>query len=45
MVFAGIIIAIIGFYKLMLSDNSEETSKSRNFIAFGLIGTMIMVSA
>ena len=45
MVFTGIVIAIIWFYKLMISESAEETWKSWRYIAFGIIGTMIMVSA
>lgn len=44
-VFSWIIMAIIWFYKLMISESSEETSKSWSFIAYGILGTMIMVSA
>gem|GEM_PF-5947660 len=36
-VFLGIITAIIGFYKLMFSESSEDTSSSYRYIVFGLV--------
>jgi len=45
LIFAWIILAIIGFYKLMVSESAEETSKSYNYIVYWLLGTIIMVSA
>ena len=44
-VFAGIIIAIIGFYKLMGSDSEEEQKKAFNYLLRWTIGIVLMVSA
>jgi len=44
-VFAGIIIAILWFYKLMISDSEDETSKARNYMIYWVIWVMIMISA
>ncbi len=44
-VFAGIIIAILWFYKLMTSEAEDETSKAWNYIIYGVIWVMIMISA
>lgn len=44
-VFSGIIIAILGFYRLMTSESSEETNKARTYIVYGIVWVVIMVSA
>ncbi len=44
-VFLGIITAIIWFYKLMFSESSEDTSSSYRYIVFGILWTVLMVSA
>ena len=44
-VFAGIFIAIIGFYKLMFSESDEDTSNAYSYLLRWIVGTLIMVSA
>lgn len=44
-VFAGVIIAIIGFYKMMSSDSDEDQKKWFSFILWWVVGIVIMVSA
>lgn len=44
-VFAGIILAIIWFYKLMGSDSEEEQKKAFNYLIRWTLGIIIMVSA
>ena len=45
MTFVGIIVSILGFYSLMISDSEEETNKAWKYIVFGVIGIIIMISA
>lgn len=45
LVLVWIVYAIIWFYKLMSSDDSEELRKWRNYILWWLIGALIMISA
>jgi Type IV secretion system pilin len=45
LVLVWIVYAIIWFYKLMTSDDSEELAKWRNYILWWLIGALIMVTA
>lgn len=40
-----IIVAIIGFYKIMFSENSEEESKWRDILIYGTVWILIMMSA
>ena len=44
-VFAGIIIAIIWFYKLMCSDSDEEQKRAFDYLLRWTVGIVIMVSA
>jgi hypothetical protein len=41
----GIVLAVIGFFKLMSSTDEAELKKWRNFLLRGVVGTLIMVSA
>ena len=44
-IFAGIVVAIVGFYKLMMSDKSEDIQTANNYILRWVVGVVIMVSA
>ena len=41
----GIILALIGFYKIMISEDAAELKKGWNFILWWIVGTLIMVAA
>jgi multisubunit Na+/H+ antiporter MnhB subunit len=41
----GLLLAIISFYKLKFSEKEEEQQKAINYITWGSIGIMIMMSA
>lgn len=41
----GIMVAILGFYRLMFSHSSEETEKAIKLISYGVIGILILFSA
>ena len=45
MTFVGIIIAIIWFYQLMISESEEDTKSAWKYVVYGMIGVMIMISA
>lgn len=45
LVLVWIVYAIIGFYKLMTSDDSEELKTWRSYILWWLVGALIMVTA
>lgn len=44
-VWGGIFLAIIGFYKLLTTDDEKEQKKWYNYITRGIVGIMIMLSA
>lgn len=44
-VLLGLIVAIIGFYRLIFSHSSEETEKAIKLIAYGIIWILILFSA
>lgn len=45
LVFAGVAMAIVGFYKLMVSESPEETTTANKYILRWIIGIVIMLSA
>jgi hypothetical protein len=45
LIFAWIIIAMIGFYKLMAWNAEEEKSKWKNYLIRWIVGTLIITSA
>ncbi len=44
-IISGVIIAILGFYKLMFADGDEEMKTGMNYIIWGTVGIIIMMSA
>jgi hypothetical protein len=44
-IIAGVIIAMLGFYKLMFADGDEEIKTGMNYIIWGTVGIIIMMSA
>lgn len=45
MTFVGIIIAIVWFYKLMISESEEDTKSAWKYVVYGMIWVMLMISA
>ncbi len=41
----GILIAIIGFYKLMFSTDDKAVSEGTKYVIFGVVGIIVIVSA
>lgn len=44
-IFVGILFALIGFYKIMVSHDEKSTKQGRDFLLRGVVGTLLMVSA
>ena len=42
---AGIVLAIVGFFKLMSSEKDEDLKSARNYILWWIAGVIIMISA
>lgn len=45
LIFAGIVIAIVGFYKLMTANTEEQQQKGKDFLLWWVVGTLIVTSA
>lgn len=44
-IIAGIIVAMIGFYKIMFAEGDEEVKNGINYIIWGTVGIILMMSA
>lgn len=45
MIVLGLIFSIFGFYRLLFSDNAETTKTAIQYIVYGVLGIIIMMSA
>ncbi|MEI8091044.1 MAG: hypothetical protein WCG98_02065 [bacterium] len=41
----GILISLIGFYKIMFSAEEKATTEGTNYIIYGLLGIIVIMSA
>ena len=41
----GILLALLGFYKIMFSSDDKAVGEGTNFIIYGVIGIILIVSA
>ncbi|MCS6983001.1 MAG: hypothetical protein NZL83_02305 [Candidatus Absconditabacterales bacterium] len=44
-IFMGIFLALIGFYRLFVSNNPDDIQTGFNYIIWGIVGIVVMVSA
>ncbi|UFX83082.1 hypothetical protein [Candidatus Absconditicoccus praedator] len=45
MIMIGLVIAIIGFYKVMFTESDEDKTRGANYIIWGTVGIIVMTSA
>ena len=44
-ILAGLVVAFIGFYKIMTSDKEDDLKKGNSFLIWGTVGIITMVMA